>query len=211
MKALMMSLVMVMGLSAQADLLTLSGGAKQIEGLTLNESATIAGTDVTMSLVGAGLRSKTVLFVPNKVYVTELFATEASNYSRNQDALKSLEQSRSVAIRMTFLRNVDAPTVASSYRDALIANSVSLNDAAISAFLSNVAKGGDALKAKSLIILLTNNADGSVTLQYEDTQGQLSTVVGPHQLQQQILSIWLGVPADSGLKTLKESLLKPVY
>ena len=211
MKAIIGSLVLMIGLTAQADLLTLSGGSKQIENVTLNQTAKVTGSDVTMSIVGAGLRAKTVLFVPAKVYVAELFTTDAAKYSRDNNALKSLEASNVTAIRLTFLRGVDAATVASSYREALIANDVNLKDAAISQFLANVEKGGDAANGKSFIMLLVLTKEGGTKLYYEDTKDQVSVVDGPRALQQQILSIWLGKSADSGLEKLKKSLLQPVY
>lgn len=211
MKSIIGSFILFIGLSANAALLTLSGGSKQIEGVTLNETAQITGSESKMSLVGAGLRSKTVLFVATKVYVTELFSNEASQYSRDNNALKSLESAAVTAIRLTFLRNVDAATVASSYREALAANSVNLQDPAIVAFLNNVEAGGDATNGKSFVMLLVQTKEGGTNLYYEDTNGKQSSVAGPRALQQQILSIWLGQSADSGLEKLKKSLLNPVY
>lgn len=211
MKAIVASLVLLVGLNSQAGLLTLTAGNKKIESVMLNQSAQVTGSDVKMTLVGAGLRAKTVLFVPAKVYVAELFTVDAAKYSRDNNALKSLENASVTAIRLTFLRGVDAPTVASSYREALVANSVNLKDAAISQFLANVEKGGDASSGKSFVMLLVQTKEGGTNLYYEDTKDQVSVVQGPRALQQQILSIWLGQSADSGLEKLKKSLLNPVY
>lgn len=206
------SLVLFVGLTATAaPYLTLTAGNKQLEGITLNQTAQVTGSDAQMSLVGAGLRAKTVLFVPAKVYVTELFSNEATKYSRDNNALKSLETATVTAVRLTFLRGVDAATVASSYREALAANSVNLKDAAISQFLANVEAGGDAANGKSFVMLLVQTKEGGTNLYYEDTNGKQSVVQGPRALQQQILSIWLGASADAGLEKLKKSLLQPVY
>lgn len=211
MKAIVASLVLLVGLNSQAGLLTLTAGNKQIEGVTLNKLANVTGSDVNMTLVGAGLRAKTVLFVPAKVYVAELFTSDAAKYARDNNALKSLESSNVTAIRLTFLRGVDAATVASSYREALVANSVNLKDPSIVQFLSNVEKGGDASNGKSFVMLLILTKEGGTKLYYEDTKDQVSVVDGPRSLQQNILSIWLGQSADSGLEKLKKSLLLPVY
>ena len=211
MKSIIGSLVLLVGLSANAGLLTLTAGNKQLEGVTLNQTAQITGAEAKMSLVGAGLRAKTVLFVPAKVYVAELFSGDAAKYSRDVNALKSLENVTFTAVRLTFLRGVDAPTVASSYREALAANSVNLKDPSIVAFLTNVENGGDASAGKSFVMLLILNKEGGTTLFYEDTKNQVSQVQGPRALQQQILSIWLGQSADAGLEKLKKSLLNPVY
>ena len=208
MKAILGSLVLLIGLTANAGLLTLSGGSAKLEGVTLNQTAKAA--DSAMSLVGAGIRTKKVVLVNVKVYVTELFTTDATKYSRDNNALRSLEGATATALRLTFLRGVSASDVAKSYRDALAANSVNLNDPAIVQFLNVVAQGGDAAEGKSFVILLIQSNSGT-KLHYEDTNGKMSVVEGPRALQQQILSIWLGNSADSGLETLKKSLLKPVY
>ncbi len=211
MKTLVMALVVASSLFAQASLLNLTPGNKQLENIIINSEATFQGSTTKLSLLGAGLRSKTVLFVDTKVYVLELFSTEPQNFSRNQDALKSLSNAKAVALRMTFVRNVDATTVANSYKEALVANQVSLKDPAVAGFLANVQKGGDAVQGKSLVILMYLDANGGTSLFYEDTQGQQYSLSGDRALQAKILSIWLGQPADSGLKTLKNSLLVPVY
>lgn len=211
MKSILVALVMMTSFSVSADILTLTPGSKKIEGVTLNQTATVTGSNVVLNLIGAGLRSKTVLFVPAKVYVTELFSSDAAKFSRDANALKSLEAVSVTAIRLTFLRGVDAETVASSYREALAANNVSLKDTAIQQFLANVEKGGDAAQGKSFVMLLVFTKEGGTKLFYEDTKDQVSVVEGPRALQQQILSIWLGNSADSGLEKLKKTLLQPVY
>jgi hypothetical protein len=212
MKSILGSLVLLVGLTANAGLLTLSGGSKKIENVILNQTAVVTGSDVKMTLAGAGLRSKTVLFVPTKVYVAELFTNDRAKYSRDvNSALKSLENVSVTAVRLTFLRSVDAPTVASSYREALVANNVNLKDPSIVQFLADVEKGGDASSGKSFVMLMILTKEGGTKLYYEDTKDQVSVVDGPRALQQNILSIWLGESADSGLKKLKESLVQSVY
>ena len=212
MKSIVLALVMAAGISTQASLLTLTAGNKSIQGVTLNQTAqaSVQGAD-PMTLVGAGLRTKTVVILPVNVYVAELFASAPAKYTRDTNALPSLQQSTTTAVRLTFLRGVDAATVASSYKDALTANNVNLNDPAINSFLNTVSKGGNAAQGKSFIMLMVKNASGGTDLYYEDTNGQDSQISGPAAFQQEILSIWLGNPADSGLKTLKSSLLQPVY
>ena len=211
MKNVLLTITIVLATAfAYGDLLKLSGGTLQIENIILNKTATTPAA-VEMKLVGAGLRSKNVLFVDTKVYVLELFSTEAEKFSRDQNALKSIALTHSVAIRMTFLRTVDAQTVANSYKEAFAANGVSLKDPAINGFLNVVAKGGDAQSGKSLTILMYQDVNNGTSLVYEDTQLQQASLSGGRDLQEKVLSIWLGQPADSGLKTLKNSLIKPVY
>ena len=49
-----------------------------------------------------------------------------------------------MAIQLHFLRDVDADNVQKSFKEALKANNVSLEDAAVKQFLDSVAKGGEA-------------------------------------------------------------------
>ena len=53
--------------------------------------------------------------------------------------------------------------------------------------------------------------DGKTNVYYEDTKGAQKTLSVSTDVMTKIMSIWLGIPADDGLKKCKESLLKPVY
>lgn len=211
MKLILMSLILFAGLSSNAGLLTLTAGDKRIEGIALNRSAVITGSDVTISLLGAGARSKTTFLFPAKIYVAELFSNSPQTFSRDQNALRSLEQSTVTAVRLTFLRNINVETMISSCQEAFVANFVSLNDQSVEEFLAAVNMGGDIAVGKSIVILMVLSKDGGAKIYFEDVRGRVSVIDGARSLQQKVLSIWLGQPADSGYRKLKESLLKPVY
>jgi hypothetical protein len=112
------------------------------------------------------------------------------------------------AIHLTFLRGVDAATVQVSFRDALDANDIDLNNKGIAAFLAAVKEGADAKDGKSMNISLQKDSKGVVTVVYENTSGVEKTITGDETLFKGILSIWLGEPADSGLETLRAVILK---
>lgn len=212
-KFVTMALAFAMAATANASLLTLEKGNSAIAGVNLAKSATAAvGADkanVTLTNVGAGLRNKKVLFTNVKVYVTQLLVSSPTRFAKGKmnEALKSLDDSSTVALMLSFVRDVEAEKVQTAFRDGLIANKVDFKDPAIAAFLKAVETSGDASDGKSMVILMNKNSDGTEELSYEPTNGNVTVVKGEKGLTQKIMSIWLGVPADSGLETLKDSII----
>ncbi|MEK2643900.1 chalcone isomerase family protein [Bdellovibrio sp. BCCA] len=198
--------------SAHASVLKMEKGPRSIEGVNISKSAvaTIEKTETQLGTVGAGLRWKKVLFSKVKVYVAELLVSSPQRFvKKGSEALKSLDDSDVVAIRMTFLRTVEADKVQTSFRDALSANKVDTTTPSIKTFLGAVSKGGDAASGGHLTILVKKHSDGSETLIYEDTAGKQTVLVGERGMTQKIFSIWLGIPADDGVASLKNDLLTP--
>ena len=198
---------------ASAGVLTLEGGTNKINGVTIANSATLTSETNSevekLDLIGAGLRTKHVIITDIKVYVTQLFFDNAGKFVRtNAGALTSLADMKAGAIHLTFLRDVDAQTVQTSFKDALKMNNVDLKNAGVTAFLAAVNDGADAAKDKSMNISLKKESDGKVTVVYENTDGDETTISGDETLFQAIFSIWLGQSADSGLETLKGTLIK---
>ena len=125
--------------------------------------------DIPLALIGAGLRAKRILIANVKVYVAQLFSSDAAQFVRTEKgALDSLRDSRTTVMSLTFLRNVDAPTVQQSFKEALTKNAVNLTEPAMAAFLQAVVQGGDAVSGKTLVFAFQKNADGSETATYED-------------------------------------------
>lgn len=195
---------------AEASLLKLEKGSRAIQGVNISKSAdaTIDQTSVHLGTVGGGLRWKKVLLAKVNVYVAQLLVSSPERFvKKDKEALKSLDDSETVAIQLTFLRTVDAPTVQSSFRDALSVNKVDMGTDAIKQFLSAVKNGGDATSGNSLTILVHKHSDGSETLIYEDSAAKQTVIKGDKGLTQKILSIWLGTPADDGVGSCKSDLL----
>ena len=214
MKKILFALVLASSLLSQAALLSYEQGNLQIEGVNLNRTAAVTdangvATNMKMDLLGAGLRSKTVLFVGVKVYVLQLFADNKPQFTRDANALASLNPAQFVAVKINMLRTVDAPTLAVSFREAIQANGFAI-DAELTTLLNLIEKSADGLSGKSISLLLKSTAAGT-NVYYEDTNGQLKSFSGTASIKSKILSIWLGKPADPGLAALKTSLLKPVY
>ncbi len=195
---------------ARADVLTLDSSGKSLNGIALSKGGTAAvdNRQISLTTVGAGLRSKKVGFVPVKVYVAQLLVSNADQLVRTDaGALDSVAAMDGVAFRLDFLRTVDADTVQSSFRDSLTANQVDLSRPEIKAFLDGVSAGGDAISGKNLTLVLSKAAGGQEAVTYQDANGKVTTTTGPAGFIRELSSIWLGSPADSGVADLKAALL----
>lgn len=216
MKSIIFAMTLASAVYAQAALLTYEPGSVQIEGVNLARTAAINNQDGTpsamkMDLLGAGLRTKSVLFVAAKVYVLELFSDNKAAFVRNEQALQSIAaNSKSVALHISMLRTVDAETLAVSFREALVANGFAI-DAELTTLLGLVEQSADGTQNKSISLLMNKTADAKTNVYYEDTKGQMKSFQGSAALMSKILAIWLGQPADKGLEKLKTQLLNPVY
>ncbi len=167
----------------------------------------LAEKETTLGLVGSGLRKKSFLGV--KVYLVEIFADKVDSFVRkNEKALDSLNASETVAVRVTFLRNVDAETIMNAFKDGFSVNYIDVNkDQPIKEFLSAVGKGGDGDEGKTLTFVLVKNPDGTITLSYEDSKGKIETIAGTASFSKKILSLWLGKMIDSKAQDMQNEIV----
>lgn len=208
-----MSLVTVLfvSLNSVAALLTPEGSIDSVEKVALAASAKaqVEGEEIALKSIGAGLRAKKVVFVNVKVYVGQLFVSNPETFKKSEsEALASIKGQKAVAVQLHFLRDVDADNVRKSFVEALNANKVDTNDAAVKQFLDSVAQGGEAKEKKTLTILGAQLPNGQETVLYETTSGNISAIKGPAGLVEKVFSIWLGKSADDGVAQLKKSILK---
>lgn len=202
----------VMASSAHASLLeTTKNSNKTIEGVQIASEANVNvdKQQLPVSIVGAALRAKTVLIMKVKVYVIELLSSDASSFVRSEaDALNSLDKSRTIAMRMSFLRTLDAATMQQSFTESLNANGVNPNEPAIAQLLTTVKNGGDANSGDTMTVVMQKNADKSETVYFENPKHQVAAIKGPEGFAHKVMSIWLGVTTDSGLETAKQQLIQ---
>ena len=193
-----------------ADLLTKEHSGKDLAGVQLSKaaSAKVDQYNVNLTQMGAGLRSKKILVLNVKVYTAELFVSDSQAVIKTEaDVLATVANSKTAAMQLTFLRNVEAEKVQVSFREALVANKVDINSPEIQKLFGMMIAGGEAKDKKTMTFLANKNADGTDTLYFEDTNGNVGSAVGAG-LGKSIFSMWLGTPADDGLKKLKEDILK---
>lgn len=198
---------------AHADFITLKPGTELKQGVNISTGATAAVGDASYELttVGSGLRKKKVVLIPIKVYIAQLMVADQARYVKTADgALPSIDNQTTVAMHLTFLRDVPASNIKESFQASLDANGVPAADPDIAKFMSLVDEAGAAETNGSLTILITKSADGSESLALENDTGTavLKTMKGSKGLSHKLMSIWLGVPADAYLTELKAELLQ---
>ena len=194
-----------------ANILTLDLSDKSIESVKLARSASLKSEskDTKLDFIGAGLRLKKVLVANVKVYVAQLLADNAGKFVRSNDgALKSINEMETIAFTLSFLRDVDGPTVSKAFEDSFDANNVDINNQAIASFLNAVKVSGQADNGKTMTIVLRKIENSKVEISYEATNGKLTKIVGDASAFSSIASIWLGESADAGLANLKSAIIK---
>lgn len=196
-----------------ADVLSLTLGKDVKYGVTLSTgaTATVNGQTVNLTTVGSGLRQKKVVIVPVNVYVAQLLVSDPSRYVKtNAGALPSLDASQTVAMYLSFLRNVDASTINEAFQASLDANGISEKDPDIVKFKQLVDELGGLKDNGAMTILISKNNDGTETLVLENKKDKTDsrTHVGAAGLTHKLMSMWLGIPADSYLEALKTELLQ---
>lgn len=198
-----------MALITPPELLMFSGESAQVNGVEIFKQGHLNHKDkgVELKLVGSGLRSKKVVFVNVKVYVAQIYSEASANVDKTK-ALESLSASPASVIRLHFLRNVEGEKVQSSFKEALEANKVDINSTSLKDFLNAVKNSGEAKEGKAMTIALIKNADGTESIIYKNTNSPQTEIKATAGTAKNILSIWLGTPADDQLAELKKEILR---
>lgn len=210
MKSLVTIMLLTIGAAAHGSILTLQPGTKVIEGVTAAASGNIAlkGQSIELQPVCAALRWKPVLVAKINAYVGQILSTDASKFVRNEsEAIPSLDLSRSIVFHYTMLRNVDSDTLVKSFREGLIANKVDMNLPHITALVAAVKGVGDIQNKQTMFAVVQKNADNTETLFFENQNSVVTEITGPQGFSKQMISVWLGVPADKGIKAFKEACI----
>ncbi len=199
--------------TAHASILKLDNGKSEKQGVNISvgATATVDGQAHALTTVGSGLRMKKVFFNV-KVYIAQLMMGDVNKYVKTQDgALASLDQQNSLAMHLTFLREVPMDKLTGAFEEGFAANQVNMADADIVEFMKLVTAGGHGEEGGTLTVFVARNADGTESLTYEVMRTRnpyVGTIKGAAGLSKKIFGLWLGVPADDFLAQLKTELLQ---
>jgi hypothetical protein len=206
--------LMLLSSTSFASVTTAVGEVKKIENVSIAKTvkAKVETKEVTLTTIGAALRKKRpVKILPAvKVYVVQVASSQPEKFVRSADqALASFDTSDFVAVKLTFVRDVEAAKVSVAFRDALSANSVNLRNPEIVNFLKAVDQAGEAKAGKDLTILMVKNTDGTETVLFENNRDEVSNIKGPKGFSKNILSMWYGntVDGDDELAAAKKDLI----
>jgi hypothetical protein len=182
-----------------------------INGVSLSGSVTAKVEDRTsqLKLVGAGLRKKTIVVVPINVYVVQFYANDPSKISRTSDGiLASVDTQQTVAMTLTFRRDVTASQIQDAFQEGFEANGVDTASNQIATLLDYALKSGVAKTGQVMTFVGEYLTDGTTAVTFESTQGNAMTIKGDKNFVRQMMSLWLGVTADSGLESAKNDILR---
>jgi hypothetical protein len=213
---LISSLFLAFSVNAWAGILNSTIGSNLIDDVKLSTAAVshVVDREVNLQVLGAGLRFKTVPFLGKKnVYVGELFSSDAAIFIRTDaDALSSMSKMQTVAMKMTFRRDVESARLYKGFVEGFTANKVDMKSAPIKAFLDAIQNGGGAVTEKTLTFVGETLADGSEVITYENsnTPTQAKSIVGATGFVNQVMSLWMGIPADDGVAALKKDIIGTV-
>lgn len=178
-----------------------------VSGVRLSGSIATAVENRTseLKLFGAGLRSK-YLFA---VYVVQFYGNDPSKLVRTDDGLlPSLDSQQTVAMTLTFRRDVTAEQIQGAFQEGFDANGVDVTSAPIAALLDAASKSGVAKNGKVMTFVGETLADGTTAVTFESTQGDSTTIHGDKSFVRNVMSLWLGSSADAGLKSAKKDILR---
>lgn len=168
-----------------ASLLAFAAAAKEMEGIKVPDTATVAGKELKLN--GAGVRTKFFF----KVYVGALYV---ENTSKDPAAIIGADGVRSVT--MTMLRDLEKEAIAGAIREGFEKNSKDALPALKERMEKFIAQIPDKI-TKGQVLQLTYVPGKGTTV---SGQGE-RTVVEGKDFADALFSVWLGKhPADDGLK-----------
>jgi len=175
------ALVLVLLISAPAM-------ARDVDGVTIPDSYSLAGEKKPLVLNGAGYRKK--FFV--KVYVGALYLAQPVNRA---DRILDADMPRVMLLH--FVRHVSASQLTDAWREGFVANQSTFDIQGLRSRLGDFNKMMRDVKAgDSLRLELLPRGDTRVWI-----NNDLRGTVGGIDFQRALLSVWLGAkPADGDLK-----------
>jgi len=158
-----------------------------------------------LTLVGAGLRKKKVVFVNVSVYVAAHYVGLPADWNPAQ-AAASLKKQPHRQMTLTFLRDVGADKIKDAFSDSLTANG---HDparadlaAALKALAADVKEGGQ-------ISFVGSTEPGKPQRVWITGSTGRAEVAGATVVDD-LWSMWFGKPVDGGIEQLQTELLTPL-
>lgn len=182
-----------------------------IAGVNLSGSVTtsVEGRTSELKLFGAALRQKTIVVIPVNVYVVQIYGNDPAKMARTNDGvLASIDSQQTVAVTLTFRRDVDAEQIQTAFQDGFDANGVDQTSNQIAGLLDAALKSDVAKNGKVMTFVCEKLADGTTAVTFEGTQGNPVTIHGDKNFIHQVMTLWLGVAADNGLEAMKKDILR---
>ncbi len=196
--------------SAQAGILTTVDGETVLEKVLISKAgiASVDRREVQLTTVGAGIRWKKVGPAKPKVYVIELLADDASKFVADYEKIQeSVNSMSTVAMKMTFLRDVEAANIAQSFQDALVSNEVDTSQPEYKTLYEALIAGSDFKKGTSFSVVVEKISEENDLVTYQIGEDEPVGITGKRGFFEGFMSIWLGnTTKDPGLDSAKKQL-----
>jgi hypothetical protein len=200
----------LMAASASAALLDRVPGDVAIEEVPLAKEATLdpAGRKIPLHPYVSGLRKKKVALFWAKVYVGQILSTPGLTPPQSiEEALETLSKQPAVAITLSFKRDVGTGRMKEAFEESLKANEIDPKEAALKPLFDAIEKSGGMKDKETTTLVLERNKDGVETFRFENGKGEGQQSALEIGTIRKILIMWLGKPADSGVKIMQEQFL----
>ena len=196
---------------AHAGALTLAEPVAQFENVQIFRSASgkVDDVNLNLTLLGRGLREKSVFVTSLKIYVAQLFGSASVACPRDASTLlTSVSGQPATAMRLDFVYDVDASRVVGAFSESLKKNNVNLAAPEIKKLLDLVKAGGDVESGDAITFIGYRGADGGERVAFESAKGDVQSVQGPAGFIHSVFSMWLGEPSESKILELQKQLLE---
>lgn len=162
--------------------------ARDIDGIMIPDTLTLAGESQPLILNGAGYRKKFII----KVYIGALYLTQPSD-----QAEKILDSSAPRVMRMVFLRDIGQDQFSTAWNESIVPNHTELEMQALRARVEQLSVLIGSVRDKDVLrIEMLANGDTEVWVN-DKLRGSIRGV----DFQRAVLTAWIGAkPADNGLK-----------
>ena len=138
------------------------------------------GAPIPMTMIGSGLRKKTILFVTFKIYAARfLVATsDAKKFERTPAGkLTSLDKIPAVAMLLTFEQSVSPQQLSDSVNAAMNANGYNVNDRPDLQALASAIRTAGPIPSGSVVILAALRVDLETDLiVYQAPSGSIASI-----------------------------------
>lgn len=199
----------LVSVTAQAGILTTVDSETKLDNVAVSKSGTtsVDRREAQLTTVGAGIRWKKVGPAKPKVYVIELLVDDASKFVADYEKIQeSVNSMNTVALKMTFRRNVEAGSIAQSFKDALVNNKVDTEQPEYKALYEALSGGSDFKKDSSFSVVLEKGEKADLVT-YQNGSDDPVSIEGTRGFFENFLSIWLGnTKEDPGLDSTKKQL-----
>ena len=194
-------------LCAQYVLAAETGGSENIEGCEVAQVLTIE--NFRLEKIGAGVRVKRAYLMNWPVYVAALYCDNKKEFARNSEdnkALESMLKMPAFAIQLQLLRDVPANDMVTSFEQALKANNAQ-DSQTLNNFKEMLRARETLAYGESVTVMFINEPDNKRIICDQNGKDKVE-IPGDDQAFKDILSIWLGIPVDDHMKTLRTKIIE---